>query len=487
MLLNFGPISPILRPSSFRDHNHSNAARQIVGWDNVDWGIHRKPQNETYSSFNLIFEYTRTFRNSSLARALFGDDLVCIGCEQGIKITGSAVPGRNNSTDWLADYFGLPRDFQSTVTFNPQMQNYLLDFNYYVGFDGWCKGAYFLIYGPFVHTKWNLNAKECTISSGTAYNGNYFQGYFTDQVVPTSNLNQHFLDYTNGGTPDMLTEYYDNTNITWQPLCCSRITPECGCDGAGLTRNGFGELRFALGYDFANHEDGDYHAGIGLYAAAPTGNHVGTQDTCNADGRNLFQPIVGNGKHWELGAQVTAHSIFAGEVKMVKKPSVFTIQANVSHLFGANQIRCFDLCSAGNNSRYMLAEQLGSNVNTAPHLPQTITTSADNTLDIDTLQLQFNNVYAPVANITRSNVRSTIGCQGDAAFSFVWQVRNFQWELGYDFWGRSCEQLTLKGCCNPELGQWALKVINEYLVSQLMALIASQQPIAKQQSLLVLT
>ncbi len=68
------------------------------------------------------------------------------------------------------------------------------------------------------------------------------------------------------------------------------------------------------------------------------------------------------------------------------------LEANVTHLFGANQIRCFDLCSAGNNSRYMLAEQLDTNRNSYPSL----------STRVDTAGLEFANVYAPVANITRT-------------------------------------------------------------------------------------
>jgi hypothetical protein len=449
-----------------------NAARQIVGWDNPNWGIHRKYQDEDYSSFNMIFEYTRTFRGNSLAQALFGNDLVCSGCDDlAINVSGSAVPNRG-ANDWFADYFGLPRDFQSTVTFKPQIQNYLLEFSYYLGLDGWCQGTYFKIYAPFVHTKWNLNAKECPVSAGTPYNGNYFQGYFSSNVVPTTQMNNSFLSYANGCTPfinndyDLYGEEYCLTrsqitsctplsDITWQSLCCSKISPECGCEGAGLTRNGFGEIRFVLGYDFANDVDGDYHAGIGLYAAAPTGTRVGSQDDCNDKGRYLFEPIVGNGKHWELGAQITAHSIFWRSEDADRSFGLY-IEANISHLFGANQIRCFDLCSAGSNSRYMLAQQLASNAHSRPQLEQYTGELPAITL-IDAPLLEFANVYAPVANITRSNVRSTIGAQGDVAFSFAYQAGNFQWDLGYNFWGRSCEQLTLKGCCNPGIGQWALK------------------------------
>jgi hypothetical protein len=447
-----------------------NAARQIVGWDNPVWGIHRKYQDENYSSFNMIFEYTRTFRSNTLARALFGNDLVCSGCDDvAIQISGSAVPNRNGSTDWLAEYFGLPRDFQSTVQLKPQIQNYLLEFSYYLGLDAWCQGSYFKIYGPFVHTKWNLNATECTVNAGTPYNGNYFQGYFSSNVVPTSQMNNSFLSYANGCTPFINNDYdlYGEAScyltnpacglgdITWQSLCCSKISPECGCEGAGLTRNGFGELRFVLGYDFANDDNGDYHAGIGIYVAAPTGSRVGSQDDCNDKGRYLFEPIVGNGKHWELGAQITAHSIFWRSENADRSLGLY-IEANVTHLFGANQIRCFDLCSAGSNSRYMLAQQLTSNVNSFPRVPQYFGTLPTVTI-LNEPQLEFADVYAPVANITRSNVKSTIGAQGDVAFSFAYQCGNFQWDLGYNFWGRSCEQLTLTGCCNPAIGQWALK------------------------------
>jgi len=301
-----------------------NAARQIVGWNNVDWGIHRKPQkDEFYSSFNVIFEYTRTFRDNRLARALFGNDLVCTGCDEtAIQIMGSAVANRPANA-WLADYFGLPTDFQSTVSFNPRISNYILEFSYYAGLDAWVKGSYFKIYAPFVHTMWNLNAQECNITQGTT---GYFQGYFSSNVVPAAQLNNSFLSYANGCTPfinnnDTLygeTTCYSDTlpctsleEITWDPLCCSKISPECCCEGTGLSRNGFGEIRFILGYDFFNDDGGDHHLGLGVYVAAPTGSRIGSVD-CNGNGkgRYLFEPIVGNGKHWELGGQLTGHSVW---------------------------------------------------------------------------------------------------------------------------------------------------------------------------------
>ena len=51
-----------------------------------------------------------------------------------INISGSAIANRG-ANDWLADYFGLPRDFQSTVIFKPTISNYILDFSFYAGLD----------------------------------------------------------------------------------------------------------------------------------------------------------------------------------------------------------------------------------------------------------------------------------------------------------------------------------------------------------------
>ena len=459
-----------------------NAARQIVGWDNPAWGINRMPQDDDYYSFNMIFEYTRTFRADSLARSLFGDDLVNV-CNhtQGLKISGSAI-GDRSSSDWLAEYFGLPRNFQSTVIFKPTISNFILDFSFYAGLDSWIEGMYFRIHGPFVHTKWNLNAQETICTDTTLDSGSYFQGYFSSNVVPVANLNQGgFLSYANGAVPTINNDYdlYGETacladtayyfpkncsdlgDITWQSLCCSKISPACGCEGNGLSRNGFGELRFVLGYNFINDEAGDYHAGLGIYVAAPTGTSVGDVDDCNDYGRYLFEPIVGNGKHWELGAQVTAHRICWRSEDEDKSFGLY-IEANVTHLFKASQTRCFDLCSAGSNSRYMLAERLASNRNSIPGLnastPDGTVPAPHNLARFDSLGLEFANEYAPVANITRSNITSTIGAQGDVAFSFAYQSGNFQWDVGYDFWGRSCEKLQFNDdCCAAEAGIWALK------------------------------
>lgn len=461
-----------------------DVARQMVGWDNAEWGINRLPQDDWYSSFNLTFAYTRSFKNHRISYAFFGDDLICV-CSpilvrvgvQGFNVTGSAVSNRG-SRDWFADYFGLPRDFQSFISLAPLIDNFLLDFSFYTGLDGLLEGLYFRIHGPYVHTRWTLNAVETITSNNGSLPGSvgYFQGYFSSTEVPVADLNRSFLEYASGGTPTINNNYADYNegyceaygpcsalgDIVWNPLCCSKIANSCDC--GPLTRNAFGELRFVLGYNFLNNVDGNYHLGAGLYAAAPTGTRVGG----NADGQGnyLFEPIIGNGKHWELGGQITAHHIWW---KSQDEENSFGIyfEADITHLFGARQTRCFDLCSAGNNSRYMIAQRLDSNSASTPKLDTAV----------DTLGLEFANEYAPVANLTRRNVISNIAAQADIAFTLAYQVGDFRWDLGYDFWGRSCEKLCIqKDECCQTLGTWALKGdervygFNNQSISQSLAL-----------------
>jgi len=416
-----------------------DTARQMVGWNNPFWGINRKRDDHFYASMNLTFAYTRTFHNSRLAQSLFGSDLVCSDCGSSILISGSQRNDRT-PTDWLADYFGLPRDYKSSVSFNPQITNYILDFSFYTGLDQWVEGLYFRIHGPFVHTGWKLGAKETVMANGTV---GYFQGYFGPDTisynsetssVTVEDLNTQFLNYSSGCTPSL------PDNVCWQGLNCSQIFAEC--DQTQATLNGFGELRFVLGWNFLNDEEGNYHLGAGIYTAAPTGTRPGYG--CPS-GPYLFEPIIGNGKFWELGAQITAHHLW-WHSDTDESHFGFFAEINIMHLFSTYQQRCFDLICNGPSSRYMIAQRLTPNANYNPHLD-----GASNA------GLAFDNAFSPVANLTQRRVRVGIAAQADMAFSLQYQHNNFAWDVGYNFWGKSCENVCIDDHCTRPAGTWALK------------------------------
>ena len=74
----------------------------------------------------------------------------------------------------------------------------------------------------------------------------------------------------------------------------------------------------------------------------------------------MFDAVVGNGKHWELGGGLTAHYTFWRD-DSENKTFGFYLDANITTLFKAREQRTFDL-KGKPNSRYLLAAQFGNNV-----------------------------------------------------------------------------------------------------------------------------
>src|SRR5207249_5379147 len=110
------------------------------------------------------------------------------------------------------------------------------------------------------------------------------------------------------------------------------------------SKTGFAELRGEFGWNYIRE---NYHVGLNIQAAAPTGSRP--------NARFLFENQVGNGKHWELGGGFMAGYTFWC-CEDIDRSLTFTFEADVTHLFNAKQRRTFDLTGKP-LSRYMLAEQ----------------------------------------------------------------------------------------------------------------------------------
>jgi len=404
-----------------------NAAREYVGWQQY---IYIPDEDRFYGSANLTFEYSRSFKPNNISECLFQNSIAGTNdCGSFIRVSGSNVPYRG-SRDWLADYFGLPTDFQSILQFNPVIDNYILDFNFFFGFDEFVPGLFFRFHIPVVHTRWDLEFKETIINSGTN-NGFYPAGYFTPSQVTLNNMLESVTAYMQGKKPAL------TNNVKYNELTCGRFSTDC----SGLKETGVAEIQAILGYSFTNSDE--YHFALGLRVCAPTGTRPNAM--------YLFKPIVGNGKHWELGGNLTAAYTFWHSMDAHSQASIQTV-ANITHMFNAHQTRCFDLCGEP-NSRYMLAEKMSTPViyNLAGEGPDGG--------PIDAVY-QFQGEFAPVANVTQSDVAVAIGVQADILLAFTFISNNFSFDIGYDFWGRTCEKITIREGCTPDNlngRTWALK------------------------------
>jgi len=441
-----------------------NAARELVG---AGWNtqINLCDMDKWYGNFAITAEYTRSFKPQRICDCLFGCwstcgycgpcgtsccDSSCSSCCYpcgtscgtscgtccdndccSIKVSGSQVANRG-CYDWLADHFGLPTDYQSNVTFSPRIDNFLVDFNFYLGMDEWCSGMYFRIHAPVVNTRWNLNMCECVCDCGDE---DHWPGYFNETLslsatqtlgIVRSNLVSSFTSFITG------CGVINDPTITFNPLCYAKM------DTCRRKETALSDIQMALGWNFWCDED--YHVGLNIRAVAPTGNRP--------EGCYLFEPIVGNGKHWELGGGFTTHWTF-WRSEDEERSCAFFFDANVSHLFKAKQVRTFDLCSKP-LSRYMLAAKF--------------TTPVVNLLaGADGLQTepskQFAGIYAPVANLTTMSVDVSVGVQADLAFMFQYLHNNWSFDLGYNFWGKSCEKIDCRCDCCPCFCEntWGLK------------------------------
>jgi hypothetical protein len=384
-----------------------------------------------HAFLSAAVEYTQSFKSSAIRKALFGTSN-----QTAVTISGSTVPNRNNTSDWLADNFYLPPDFQSSLTFKPRVDNIIIDFNGYYTLDEWYPGLYAVLLAPLVHTRWNLHLHEKDIKPGVA---GYPAGYFTPQALSRGALLNSFTQYAQGIAPEPAQQLVNPANPTGQPIIVNfgqlnnaRMSTE------NHIKTAFGELRGLLGFNFLS----DYCSHLGTYVvmAAPTSNRP--------VGKYLFEPIAGNGHHTELGIGFQGHYSLSNDTNY--SSLMFYADINLTHIFGTRQHRTFDLKNRP-FSRYLLAEKIGASQNNLSGQQNGTSTP---------VALSFANSYNPVANLSTISVhvRSAAQCEITALLSLSHAA--LRYDVGYNFWARSCDKIKLDALANLPLNGrilWAIK------------------------------
>lgn len=378
-------------------------------------------RNHVHGAVDATLFYNRSFDTDTLTECLFG-----IKECQAITISGSQVADRG-ADDWLADYFYLPTDYKSSVSFSPRIDNIGAEFSLYVGLDEWAPGLYFVVHAPLVHSRWDLNMCETIEVKGT---NTHEPGYFTPDTLSRNDMLANFTQYAEGCSVGPFAQTVGNTDLTttFENLRNARMTVDT------LNQTRLADLRTLIGYNFVRKDR--LRIGLQGIMAAPVGNRP--------EGEYLFDPVIGNGHHWELGLGVTANgALWRSEDQ--EKQIIFSLDAKATHLFASRQLRTFDL-KGKPFSRYMLAQRMGSPV--VGNLKGGGTSAT----------AQFMQEFLPVANLTKLCVDVSSNVQAEITALFTFVCDNFSWDLGYNFWARSCENFTLRGP-NPfdNNSKWALK------------------------------
>ena len=372
-----------------------NGARELAGWQRH---IYKPDQDSSYLTFAVSPEYSHSFRQGNIADFLFG-------CKQ-LVFSGSLVPDREEN-EILADYFGLPSDFCSTVHFNPEIINFVMDFDIHVGMDGLLPGLYWGLHFPIVHTKWDLQLVECIADPGTTFTS-YPGGYFSDEAIELSALTQGETAPKNVQTVFQGKAVFGDMR---EPLKYGKIFGR-----QDATR--LADLTATLGYNILLTDS--YHFGLNIRAVAPTGTL--------RDSIFLFEPIAGNDHHWELGGGFSFHVDFCRDEETNRKAGIYVV-GNLTHLFNSNQRRSFDLTN-GFGSRYMLLQTIAAPSVGLHVLPGN--TAAEN---------QYQGRLVPAINRTTLCADISIPVQGELVVKLYYQNKGFEFDLGYNGWGKSAEKL----------------------------------------------
>lgn len=342
-------------------------------------------------AFQAVLFGSETTDSTDLARYFFPDAQESLVAAED---TDSPAPGFTIKKNLLAqdfNVFTVDGDFRSTITIAPKQSVIGLGLHWRQSF--WKnhdkgRGLWLSVSSPIMHVKNAMNFCENVASDGG--------GVDTDVPgvpVPVANMTEAFQQ------------------AAWN---FGKIVSGCS-----MKKTGLGDIEFKLGYEWLQHEPAHTETYFGLII--PTGNHN--------NGHYMFEPIIGRGGSWgvmfgsALGLEIWNNE--AGD-----KNLRYELVSHTEFLFDRTQVRSFDLKNRP-WSRYLpvyINEEQAA-----------LAAAGDG--------IQF--LSTPGINVFTQDVDVTPGITTDVNTAFVFTVRKFQAEVGYNFLAKRGEDVKLHCCWEP--------------------------------------
>jgi hypothetical protein len=337
-------------------------------------------------NFQLVPFFQQSSNDSDIAKYFL------VNTKSMITLKSGTNPG-NARSDTTGDLDILYLIHDSTVdpysadfAIEPEQTVYGVRIDYNQNMDKILRGLYLTINLPIVHVE---NKTEPTVSNATN----------TDLKTT---LEQYLRgDYAAAENGD--TEHNAQVKLNYAKI-----------DGK-QSDTGVADIDLALGYKFFNKEK--YHGAIAIGLTIPTGNE--------ADGVHMFQPIVGNGKHFGLGADLCVGARMWGDVDHNLK---IHLKMKYRYLFENSERRTLGIKDY-KWGQYHLLVRAG-------------VLAADSTS------------LVPAANVTTLNVDVTPGSQFDGILGLTYNNGGFNIDLGYNAYLREEEKVHLKDAF--EAGKYAI-------------------------------
>ena len=366
-------------------------------------GSKHKDANGWYGEFSATAAYQHSWSQgvNTTDGSSLGESVNGLGTHSFWSGNNTMTYGTNNGASSIDSYqFGLGGSTtQGSITLNPIVYQAGTDLMFIVGSSANEPCFFAKIKAPIGVYNINPNLTE-DLGSIVPYDPGAIQGYtgsgtLGDIPDVAATMTQTFAGFQPGG---------QSAQGDFLPMQYGLI------DGDQSTGGRFGDIEMTAGYRFISNEDNSFS--VAARVAAPTGG--------KAEGFYMLEPIFGRGGNWGLGGYVDGHvTLWKGNNENSLQ---LKVMANAMHLFEANTVRSYDLTANGPGSKYLLVADYGS--------------SASNF---------YSGQIVNLINYSTLDSTSAFGVEGDAALAFTYMGRGWSLDLGYEFWGRSAETLTITG------------------------------------------
>jgi hypothetical protein len=337
--------------------------------------------------FDITVGLAHSFAADRLATIIFGNSV--------LTVSGSELVDRNVH-DLLADYFGLSPTFKSTVQILPKIENVIVPATLYYNLDPVLFGLYVRLQVPLVWNRSHVEMVENVIDTGT--NAPFPAEYMAIPSImsPYSSFTQALKHPTPFGA--MYEPRLFGNLASCQPpdtLTIANITAD-------------------LGWNYFFNDEQTSHLGIKFRVVTP--------NSTRPKNKLLYEPLAGNGHHWELGLGLNGHGLLWSPDD--QQELNLYINLLITSILTSRQCRSFDLknrptCLSKFFSRYMLVKEF------------------------DEAGLAEGRL-APLINYSTLACDVSTPAQFDGSLMFAYTRKQLTFDIGYNGWIRTKENIRLR-------------------------------------------
>ncbi len=390
--------------------------------------------DEFYSDLNISLGWERNFDKRRQSSYFFN--------AQGYLNVGP----NNEGYDVRSSDLGLGADFCGKAWVEPSYKNFLMYINPYFQFNNWIKGLWFEVFIPFVSTAWNARPKTCITKNseyavytvptdvGIAHAGQIIGVMNTPRQIGTTGVVTPLPIVFDGPTALEDALYGSKGFMGFGdafPIHQGRLSD------IHLGVIGFDGFYLTLGYDFLRKDRGNL--GIAIDFAPYVGNLISNKQTDETTfALYYFFPSIGRQYQYKLGG------ILRGQFDIYNRDEEnrFTLfaDAQLHNLFSGKVTRNLGLNLNGKEcfNNWLLLEKSSVKGNAAVYLGM-----------------------QQASNLLTSFVKIKNQFEGQLNIMLNYSYKGLNAAIGYNFFGRQAESLSLCEFANNDVYQYAYVIKGE--------------------------